>query len=327
MRFDLTCNIALRAETGCELTLHVLPAQTGQQQLLHDVIWVQGCERWTISPRPRGARALKLIDCENEVHVAFAASLTIAPMWRHAAALWEPHANGFSGAQAAKRSSGPWSAERIVAALGRGLCSPPAAFAALPELFEWIQKCMGASELEHDLRDPAATSRRAVASQGGARPREATHGSQETTRGPQETTRTDNGAHEQLRFALAVFRALGVPARIAAGFAPEFVQSSPQDARAFNLELYRDGRWWVFEPDGHVPAFGFVRTALGHELSELALLEGPAHALSMQADVDPPPAWGLPLGSSSRLFLSLDAQQPGADSSIAPRQPEAAPSV
>src|SRR5262245_8114938 len=134
MRFDLTCNIALRAEPRSHLILHVPPAQTEQQRLLHEVIWVEGCERWTISPRTHGARVLNLLACEDEVHIAFAASLLVAPVWRHAAALWDPHGNGFTGARAAKQPIGPWLPERIIAALGSRLCCPPAAFAALPEL-------------------------------------------------------------------------------------------------------------------------------------------------------------------------------------------------
>ena len=40
MRFDLTCNIALRVQPGKGLHVQVLPAITEQQQLLHEVIWV-----------------------------------------------------------------------------------------------------------------------------------------------------------------------------------------------------------------------------------------------------------------------------------------------
>jgi len=317
MRFDLTCNITLRAQPRSHLILHVLPAQTEQQRLLHEVIWVEGCERWTISPRPQDARVLNLLACENEVHIAFAASLVVAPVWRHAAALWDAHGNGFTGARAAKRSSGPWSAERIVSALGPKLCSPPAAFAALPDLFEWIHQCMGANGRAHDLCDPAMRTSSAAAGTVCATQTAACGG----------PVQAENRTLEQLKFAIAVFRALGVPARIVTGFAPEFAQLSRDDARAFNLELYRDGRWWLFEPDGRVPAFGFVRTGIGYALSELLLLQGTAQVLTMHADVDPPPAWGLPLRTSSRLFLSLDAQRPaGADSQLT-RQVEANPSV
>ena len=291
MRFDLTCNIALRAEPHGHVILHVLPAQTEQQQLLNEVIWVEGCERWTTSARPHGGRVLNLFGCDKDVHIAFAASLTVAPVWRHAAALWDPHGNGFTGARAARQPSGPWSADRIAAALGRGLCSPAAAFAALPELFEWMGR-IDADEAALDLCEPAVE----------------TTGQEAATTG-NRTIRAENRLLERLQFAIAVFRALGVPARVVAGFAPEFVQFSRDDARAFNLELYRDGRWWLFEPDGQVPAFGFVRTALGYELRDLLLLQGTGQALTMDAHVDPPPAWGLPLRLSSRLFLSLDAQQ------------------
>src|SRR5262245_40089123 len=138
LRFDLTCNVLLRAEPRSRLVLHVLPAQTEQQRLLHEVIWVDGCERWTTSHRPHGARVLDLVGCGHQVHVAFAASLAVAPVWRHAGALW----NGFTGAHTAGQPGGPWSAERIVSALGPGLRSAQAAFAALPDLFAWIDRCV-----------------------------------------------------------------------------------------------------------------------------------------------------------------------------------------
>ena len=33
--------------------MHVLPAVTEQQRLLHEVIWVEGCERWIVSAASR----------------------------------------------------------------------------------------------------------------------------------------------------------------------------------------------------------------------------------------------------------------------------------
>ena len=89
LRFDLTCNIALRVEPGQRVHACVLPALTEQQRILHEVIWVEGCDRWTTSLHPDGTRALDLVACESEVRVAFAVSLTTAPVWCHAAALWE----------------------------------------------------------------------------------------------------------------------------------------------------------------------------------------------------------------------------------------------
>ena len=296
MRFDLTCNIALRVEPRRRLRARVLPSLTAQQQLLHEVIWVEGCERWMVSAGPDGARDLELLGCENEVRVAFASSLNVAPAWRHVAALWEQRADGPSPPRASLQFDEQWSAERIVAALGPTLRTASAVFAALPELFEWIRRCIDANGLPRYARVPA-----------------------------EGTTRSAERTFEPLQFAIAVFRSLGMPARIVTGFAPGPVQRSTHDARTFNIELFRDGRWWLFEPDGQVPAFGFVRTAVGYGMTDLPLLQGAVwgHPLRMDVDVDPPPAWGVPLRTSSRLLLSLDAQhRSGADTPSAPRAAE-----
>jgi hypothetical protein len=283
MRFDLTCNIsiALRAEPGRGVHVHALPALTEQQRLLHEVIWVEGCHHWTVSAQPDGARVLDLVGCESEVRVAFAASLTVAPVWCHAAALWKRAQPGITLPSACSKPNEHWSMDRIVAALRPALRDTAAVFAALPELFQWLRQFIDVNKLRHYARAPM-----------------------------ERASSAQDGVLASLEFAVAVFEALGVPARIVAGFAPESDGLNAHDARAFNLELHRGGRWWLFEPDGQVPAFGFIRTAVGCEPSDFALVRGAASAqpLRMDASVDPPPAWGLPLRTSSRLLLSLDAQ-------------------
>ncbi len=290
MRFDLICNMALHAEPGQRLHVQVLPTMTEQQRLLHEVIWVEGCDRWIASADRDGARGLDLVGCASEVRIAFAASVSLAPVWCHAAAIREQPGAGIAAPSAYSTPGERWSTERIVAALAPAARGPAAVFAALPELFEGLRHCTAANQLPQYARAP----------------------SQSTDCAAQRTL-------EPLQFAITVFRALGVPARIVAGFAPEAVRLSPHDARAFYLELYRAGRWWLFEPDGHVPAFGFVRTKVGSQPSDLALVRGvestqalrgvgSPQALRMDASVDPPPEWGLPLRTSSRLLLSLDAQ-------------------
>lgn len=285
MRFDLTCNLALRVEPGRGICARVLPAVTEQQRLLHEVIWVEGCDRWTTSVHPDGTRVLDLAGCQSEVRVAFAASLTLAPVWCHAAALREVPSTRIAPPFGCSRPSEHWSEERIVAALRPALRDPAAVFASLPELFEWLRQCIETNEWRRYARAPLDWIDR--------------------------TTRPQDPMLEPLQFALAVFRSLGVPARIAVGFAPESAPPQRHDARAFYLELYAQGHWWLFQPDGQVPAFGCIRTAAGCELSDLPLLRGAAsgRSLRMDASVDPPPAWGLPLRTSSRLLLSLDAEE------------------
>jgi hypothetical protein len=215
------------------------------------------------------------------VRIAFAASLSLAPVWCHAAAIRERPSTGITAPRVYSTPGERWSAERIVAALGAVARGPAAVFTALPELFEWLRHCADANQLPRYARAPM-----------------------------QFADCTAQRMLEPLQFAVAVFRALGVPARMVAGFAPETARPHPHDARAFYLELYRAGRWWLFEPDGQVPAFGFVRTMVGCQPSDLALVRGVGSTQPdrMDASVDPPPAWGLPLRTSSRLLLSLDAQ-------------------
>ena len=191
----------------------------------------------------------------------------------------------------------------MATALGPALRNPAAVFAALPELFEWLRQYHHSSELTRYEGAP--------------------------------TERPSCGQADILELAVSVFSALGVPARIVAGFAPEAVGIDAHDARALNLELYRNGRWWMFEPDGQVPAFGFVRTAVGCQLSDLPLVRAaaPAQLVRMDASVDPPPAWGLPLRTSTRLLLSLDAEDDGdpllsvSTSPVLAGEPEASTSV
>lgn len=276
MRFDVTCNMALRTAAGQDLHVCSLPAHTRQQQLLHEVIWVEGCERWTISPRPDGERVLSLFGCQQEVRVAFAAALSIAPVWSSTAALRIQPNRSIALPDGYGQRGEQWSAQRVMAALGLRLRTADA-FAALPELFEWLQGADASALLRY--------------------PRSVAHGTDPTREVP-----------EALQLAMAMFLALGVPARIAVGFAPELQPFHARDARCAYLELYGSGRWWLFEPNGEVPACGFVRTAVGSGPGDLALVRGtpPAKAVRMNASVDPPPAWGLPSRLSSRLLLSLD---------------------
>jgi hypothetical protein len=284
MRFDVTCNIALRTASGQDLQVCSLPAHTGQQRLLHEVIWVEGCERWTVSPRPGGERVLDVSGCQQEIRIAFAASLSVAPVWCRSSALRTQPEPPIRLASGYSQPGEHWSAQRIIAALGPGLRTTATAFAALPELFEWLQGA-DASELLRCPRSPANST--------------------------DPTSDFAASVPETLRLAVPVFRALGVPARIAVGFAPERQPVHPRDARCAYLELYGSGRWWLFEPNGQVPACGFVRTAVGSDPADLALVRGtaPATTVKMDASVDPPPSWGLPSKISNPLLLSLEPEE------------------
>jgi hypothetical protein len=237
-----------------------------------------------VTSRPDGGRALDLVGCHHEVRIAFAVSLTLTPVWCHAAALWAQPDSAAPLPRGYREPGEQWSAQRIVEALGRELRGSAAVFATLPELFEWLQATDASS-----LRLPRQRT---------------------------QSTESTGPVPQVLQLAIAVFRALDVPARLAVGFAPE--SESPDgrdggartvcDARTVNLELYAGGRWWLFDANGRPPPNGFIRIGAGSDSNDLELVQatGAVQAVRMDASVDPPPAWGFP-SSSSRLLLSLDA--------------------
>lgn len=280
MRFDLTCNITLEAEPGQQMRLHVLPATTMQQLLLNEVVWVEGCDHWAAASAGSAGRLLELEGCAREVHVAFAASLNLMPVWRHPVVLRElAGGRGVPLPAAYTVANEHWATDRIITDLADALPTGASVFETLPELFSRIRGAIEAKEVYRYAHMPLHWTLFA----------------QDRVLGP-------------LQFAVAAFRALGVPARMVAGFTSQASRRGPRDARAFYLELYQGGRWWLFESSGEVPSFGLIRTAVGREPGELALVQGAgsAHVLTMDVSVDPPPGWGPP--QSTGHVLSLDVE-------------------
>jgi len=68
--------------------------------------------------------------------------------------------------------------------------------------------------------------------------------------------------------AIALLRALDVPARLASVYAP---QLSPMDFHAV-AEAYVDGRWVVIDPTGRAPRQPMMRIATGRDAADIAWL-------------------------------------------------------
>ncbi|MFD3704635.1 transglutaminase family protein [Nocardia sp. NPDC058658] len=68
---------------------------------------------------------------------------------------------------------------------------------------------------------------------------------------------------------VALLRAVGVPARVAAVYAPGCV---PMDFHAV-CEAYIDGRWQAYDPTGLAPRSSLVRIATGRDASDIAFLD------------------------------------------------------
>jgi transglutaminase-like putative cysteine protease len=64
--------------------------------------------------------------------------------------------------------------------------------------------------------------------------------------------------------AIAMCRALGIPARYLSGYA---VDLGPPDFHGF-MEVYLDGRWYLFDATRMVPLEGLVRIAHGHDAAD-----------------------------------------------------------
>ena len=68
--------------------------------------------------------------------------------------------------------------------------------------------------------------------------------------------------------AITILRALGVPARLVAVYAPGL---SPMDFHAV-VEAHVDGRWWVLDPTRLAPRTSLVRVSTGRDAADTAFL-------------------------------------------------------
>jgi transglutaminase-like putative cysteine protease len=106
---------------------------------------------------------------------------------------------------------------------------------------------------------------------------------------------------------IALCRALNIPARYFAGYAP---QLNPPDFHAC-FEAYIGGCWLVFDPTRLVPLNGLVRIANGRDAADAAVatIFGPARSTAVEVSCEPAEAGFTPLAPAqlTKKGVCLDA--------------------
>ncbi|MCI4666507.1 MAG: transglutaminase family protein [Neomegalonema sp.] len=76
--------------------------------------------------------------------------------------------------------------------------------------------------------------------------------------------------------AIALCRALNIPARYCTGYVSDIGQPSPYPPMDFAawMEVYLGGRWWVFDPRNNDRRFGRVLVARGRDAADVPLTHG-----------------------------------------------------
>ena len=75
--------------------------------------------------------------------------------------------------------------------------------------------------------------------------------------------------------AIALCRCLNIPARYCTGYLGDIGEPPPHAPGDFAawMEVYLDGRWWVFDPRNHTPRIGRVLVARGRDASDVPLTQ------------------------------------------------------
>lgn len=109
---------------------------------------------------------------------------------------------------------------------------------------------------------------------------------------------------------ITLCRALNLPARFTTGIDYGADPAlGPTDFHAY-VEVFLDGRWYIFDPSGTAIPMGFVRIGTGRDAADMsfATIFGPVVAhpptISIEAVVNPHAGWSLP--THQTLGLSTD---------------------
>ena len=75
--------------------------------------------------------------------------------------------------------------------------------------------------------------------------------------------------------AIALCRCLNIPARYCTGYLGDIGEPPPFTPGDFSawMEVYLEGRWWVFDPRNHTPRIGRILVARGRDAADVPLTQ------------------------------------------------------
>ena len=75
--------------------------------------------------------------------------------------------------------------------------------------------------------------------------------------------------------AIALCRCLNIPARYCTGYLGDIGEPPPYTPGDFSawMEVYLEGRWWVFDPRNHTPRIGRILVARGRDAADVPLTQ------------------------------------------------------
>jgi transglutaminase-like putative cysteine protease len=114
---------------------------------------------------------------------------------------------------------------------------------------------------------------------------------------------------------IALCRALSIPARFVTGidYGSDPILG-PTDFHAY-VEVYLDGRWYIFDPSGVAIPMGFLRICTGHDAADTAITSifgavlGSAPIISIRAIPNPSGRLELPMHITNGLSSDLDYRE------------------
>ncbi|MFL6692983.1 MAG: transglutaminase family protein [Ramlibacter sp.] len=118
---------------------------------------------------------------------------------------------------------------------------------------------------------------------------------------------------------IALCRALNIPARIVTGTDYGAAESlGPPDFHAY-VEVYLDGRWYIFDASGTAIPMGFVRLGTGRDAADVAFatIFGAVNSMAPMVRTTASQRPGFTLPHHCRQALSTAAPSPPADSGCA----------
>ena len=87
--------------------------------------------------------------------------------------------------------------------------------------------------------------------------------------------------------AIALCRCMNIPARYCTGYLSEFGEPEPHAPNDFAgwMEVWLDGRWWVFDPRNNSRRMGRILIACGRDAADVPLTQTFGPSILTQFDV------------------------------------------